>query len=107
MVTLDDFYLPNSQMIKEMVAAAVGERDKAIGDNIQLAHVGGIEWLVGLLKHPSSSIAQVMRDKTSIASQAELDFKNFVDPYAIANFPGWQVDNWMPAFDDCKKRVAM
>ena len=99
-MVLDDFYMPNSPFVREIVSEALIKRGAILEDRIQFSHVGGLEWLANLLRHPGTSISNVFEAKTATPEYMERDFKNFVPNYATQTLEDVEIDPWMPLFDD-------
>lgn len=99
-VVLDDFYMPNSPIIREIVGEALAQKGAILEDRIQFSHVGGLEWVANMLSYPDTSIARLMEEKILHPSNVELDFKNFVPRYARQILPSEEVVQWTPLFDD-------
>ncbi len=99
LVVLDDFYLPNSPYVRQLVHEALQDRGAELEDRIQFAHIGGLEWLVNLLGHQGTSIAALIEAKIAAHTYVEMDFKNFAPDYATRNLPGVEITPWMPQFN--------
>ena len=95
LVTLDDFYLPNSPFIRGIINEELSSQGQLpIPWEFQLLHVGGLEWLSNLLAKSNISIGYVMDKKVNHSTFREWDFKNFIPEIAAELAPGTSVGPW-------------
>jgi len=101
LVTLDDFYQANWPYIRGIVDEVLAERgEKPCPSEFQMTHIGGLEWLAGLLRVPGTSIARVLEYKVADPTLRELEFKNFVPRVADTFVPGTRIDLSPPLHDE-------
>lgn len=101
LVTLDDFYLPNSPFIRGIINEELSSQGQPpIPWEFQLLHVGGLEWLSSLLAKSNVSIGYIMDKKVNHTTFRDWDFKNFVPEIATELALGASVGSWHKVLEE-------